>query len=171
MFKFFAAVVASAAFCLTSLAQDQFCKVWYTQDRDSKVQLFLAADGTYYGKIVWIKNPTPNGKPLLDVKNPDESKRKQTYLGLQMISGLQKKSATELVSGKVYDPTHGNYYSCKMSIKEPGKLELRGYIMGMPFLGRTVTWFLAEDTVAPVLPKVTYPSLSPATKPVGNSNL
>lgn len=125
-------------------AQDKFCKVWYTQEGASKVQIYLGDDGKYYGKIVWLRDGFVNGKPLIDNKNPDESKRTQPWLGLQIISGLVKKSETEIVNGKIYDPTKGNYYSCKMTIVD-NKLELRGYILGMPFLGRTTTWHLAEE--------------------------
>lgn len=147
-------------------AQDKFCKVWYTQEGASKVQIYLAANGTYQGKIVWLRDGIVNGKPLIDKKNPDESKRNNPWLGLQIISGLVKKSETEIVSGKIYDPTHGNYYNCKMTLKENGsKLELRGYILGMPFLGRTTTWYLAEDNQnsAPL-------KSNPVKTPVVNSN-
>jgi uncharacterized protein (DUF2147 family) len=125
-------------------AQDKFCKVWYTQEGTSKVQIYLGDDGKYYGKIVWLRDGIVNGKPLIDTKNPDANKRSQPWLGLQIISGLVKKSETEIVNGKIYDPTKGNYYSCKMTVAD-NKLELRGYILGMPFLGRTTTWYLAEE--------------------------
>ena len=144
-------------FCITVMlfaarwmqAQDKFSKVWYTDGRTSKVQIFLAADGKYYGKIIWLRDGIVNGKPLLDKKNPDPAKRNKPWLELQIISGLIKKSETEIVSGKIYDPTHGNYYSCKMTIKEGNKLELRGYILGIPFLGKTTTWYLDEDSNKP----------------------
>ena len=128
-------------------AQDRFCKVWFTQERNSKVQIFLATDGKYYGKIVWLQEGSVKGKALLDKKNPDETKRNKPWLGLQIIHGLTKKSETEIVNGKIYDPSHGNYYSCKMTLKDPNKLELRGYILGMSFLGKTTTWYLAEENV------------------------
>lgn len=154
-------------FAFVTQAQDRFCKIWYTQERDSKVQIYLAADGKYYGKIVWLKNGIVNGKPLIDKKNPDETKRNQPWLGLPIISGLEKKSATEIVSGKIYDPTHGNYYSCKMTLKDADKLELRGYIFGMPFLGRTTTWYLAEDNNPPAKPA----TVTPASVLKGDKNL
>jgi uncharacterized protein (DUF2147 family) len=110
--------------------------------------MFLAADGKYYGKIVWMRDGFANGKPLMDIKNPDKSKRNQPYLGLHIVTGLQKKSETEFVNGKVYDPTKGNYYNCKMTVNDNGNLELRGYILGMPFLGRTTIWYPAADEPA-----------------------
>lgn len=149
-FSFFLSIILF--FSLVTQAQDRFAKIWYTEGGVSKVQIYLASDGTYKGKIVWLKNGIVNGKPLIDKKNPDETKRNQPWLGLPIISGLEKKSSTEIVSGKIYDPTHGNYYSCKMTLKDPDKLELRGYIFGMPFLGRTTTWYLAEDNTPPVKP-------------------
>ncbi len=146
MFKSAAlACIALLSLIATAGAQDQFCKVWYSHEKTSKIQIYRASDGKYYGKIVWLRDGIVNGQPLLDTKNPDESKRKQTLLGLQIITGLEKKSDNEIVGGKIYDPTHGNYYSCKMTIKVPGQLELRGYILGMPFLGRTTIWYLIED--------------------------
>ena len=128
---------------IKSQAQDKFCRTWYTHDRLSKVRMFLGTDGKYHGKIVWMKDGFKDGKPLLDTENPDKTKRNQPWLGLQIVRGLEKKSETEFVSGKVYDPTKGNYYSCKMTIKGEN-LELRGYILGMSFLGRTTVWYLAE---------------------------
>lgn len=137
-------------------AQDRFCRTWYTQEHESKVRIYLAADGKYYGKIVWMRDSLVNGMRPLDKKNPDESKRSQTLMGLQIIAGLTVKSETEIVNGKIYDPTRGNYYSCKMTLVG-NKLELRGYILGMPFLGRTTTWYLAEDEQ----PKPNIPSTVP----------
>lgn len=145
-------------------AQDKFCRIWYTQEGASKVQIFIGNDGKYYGKLVWLRDALVNGKPQIDKKNPDESKRDQPLLGLQIIAGLEKKSETEIVSGKIYDPTHGNYYSCKMTIKEPGKLELRGYILGMPFLGKTTTWYLAEEDKPVANPKPQPPVTEPNAK-------
>ena len=98
---------------------------------------------------MWLKDGIIDGKPILDKKNPDPTKRNKPYLGLPIISGLVKKSETEIVNGKIYDPTHGNYYNCKMTLKDGNKLELRGYILGIPFLGRTTTWYLDEDSNKP----------------------
>lgn len=126
-------------------AQDKICNTWYTDGKTSAVQIFAGADGKYYGKIVWLRDGIVNGKPLLDVHNPDESKHNNTWLGLQIITGLTKKTSTEYVTGKIYDPSKGNYYNCKMTVIGDNKLELRGYILGIPFLGRTTTWTLKEE--------------------------
>lgn len=135
------------------IAQDKFCQTWFTDGKTSKVQIYLGADGKYYGKIVWLRDGMVNGQPLLDKKNPDATKRTTPWLGLQIITGLTKKSETELVEGKIYDPVHGNYYNCKMTLSGFNKLELRGYILGIPFLGRSTTWSLADPAKQPVIEK------------------
>lgn len=131
-------------------AQDKICNTWYTDGKTSTVQIFVATDGKYYGKITWLRDGVVNGKPLLDKHNPDETKRNNPWLGLQIIVGLTKKSSTEYVTGKVYDPSKGNYYNCKMTVIGENKLELRGYILGIPFLGRTTTWTLKQEINKPV---------------------
>jgi uncharacterized protein (DUF2147 family) len=131
-------------FAGTLHAQDQICHTWYTEGGESTVEIYAGADGKYYGKITWIKEGFKNGKPLMNSYDPDESKRNLPVLGLQIISGLNKKSATEWVGGKIYDPSKGNFYSCKMTV-QGNKLLLHGYILGIPFLGRTTTWTLKPD--------------------------
>ena len=144
-------------------AQDQICHTWYTEGGASAVQIYAGADGKYYGKIVWLRTGYENGKPILNVNDPDESKRKLPLLGLQIITGLTKKTETEWVSGKIYDPSKGNFYSCKMTV-EGSKLHLRGYILGIPFLGRTTTWTLKPDVQQQAPAKPVMPAQPVTTK-------
>ena len=125
-------------------AQDQICHTWYTEGNTSTVTIYAGADGKYYGKISWLRDGYKDGKPLMNINDPDESKRNLPWLGLQIITGLTKKSETEWVGGKIYDPSKGNFYSCKMTV-QGNKLLLHGYILGIPFLGRTTTWTLKPD--------------------------
>ena len=155
--KLFVAIFVFSVMFLLVQAQDKFCKTWYTHERTSKVQLFLATDGKYYGKIVWLRDSIVNGKRPVDTENPDPSKRNVPWIGLQIITGLQKKSETELVGGKIYDPTKGNYYSCKMTLQANGNLDLHGYILGMPFLGRSTLWFPVEEEQKPIIQKNVAP--------------
>jgi len=136
-------------------AQDKFCRVWYTGERLSKVQMYKGTDGKYHGKLVWMKDGFKDGKPLIDTKNPDKSRRDKPWLGLQIVFGLEKISETEFVNGKVYDPSKGNYYNCKITVMPNNTLDLRGYILGLQFLGRTTTWWLAEESATPATPAST----------------
>lgn len=137
-------IVALLLATISMNAQNKLCKIWYNQEKTSKVQVFLATDGKYYGKIVWLKDPIENGQPKTDKENSDDAKKKRPLMGLQFLSGLTKKSETEFVDGKIYDPKNGKTYDCKMTIKDDHNVDLRGYVMGMPFLGRTSNWTLAE---------------------------
>lgn len=141
------------------IAQDKICQTWYTDGKASAIEIYRGADEKYYGKIVWLREDLKDGKPMLDTENPDKTKRGCRWLGLQIITGLTKKSATEYVSGKIYDPSKGNYYDCKMTVVG-NKLELRGYILGLPFLGRTTTWTLKEESL---------PASTPASSPAKQS--
>jgi uncharacterized protein (DUF2147 family) len=133
------------AFSTTTFAQDQLCKVWYNQEKTSKLEVYLTTAGTYAAKIVWLKEPIVDGKPRTDVENPDAAKKNTPIMGMVVLKGL-KKSATDpnfYEGGKIYDPKNGKTYDCRLTYK--GKTaELRGYVMGMPFLGRTSVWTLAE---------------------------
>lgn len=126
-------------------AQNKLTKIWYNQEKTSKVRVFLATDGKYYGKIVWLEEPTEkNGKPKTDIENPNEDKRSKPLMDLQILAGLEKKSETEYVNGTIYDPKNGKTYGCKMTIKDDNTVDLRGHIIGMPLLGRTSKWTLAD---------------------------
>ncbi len=126
-------------------AQSKLTRIWYNQEKTSKVRVFLATDGKYYGKIVWLEEPTDkNGKPKTDIENPNAERRSKPLMDLQILAGLEKKSETEYVNGTIYDPKNGKTYGCKMTIKDDGTVDLRGHIIGMPLLGRTSKWTQAE---------------------------
>jgi uncharacterized protein (DUF2147 family) len=116
--------------------------LWYNQEKTAKIQIFKAADGKYYGKIVWLKIPDINGQPKVDNNNPDHSRRKDPILGLQILRSLTKESENSYDNGTIYDPKNGKTYSCKMEHKGD-KLSLRGYI-GFSLIGRTTVWTRAE---------------------------
>ena len=112
--------------------------LWYNDAKTAKVQITKATNGKFNGKIVWLKEPTENGKPRTDQLNPDEQLRKKPLLGLRILSDFEKDGNDKYVDGKIYDPKNGKTYSCKMTYK--GKtLDIRGYI-GISLLGRTTVW-------------------------------
>lgn len=116
-------------------------KTWYNQEKDGKI-LIYHENGLFFGKIVWLKEPTENGKPKLDKNNPDSKLAKQHLLGTVIMKNFTRKSETEFINGTIYDPKNGKTYSCKMTLKG-NILDVRGYI-GIPMFGRTTTWTLAE---------------------------
>ncbi|MGY6559273.1 MAG: DUF2147 domain-containing protein [Nitritalea sp.] len=117
--------------------------VWWTQDKDAKVELFQEK-GKFYGKLVWIK-PDPEVKePVLDENNPDKSQRSRPLLGIRLLEDFHF-NGERYEGGTIYDPTNGKKYSSHMTLKNQQTLELRGYV-GVSFVGRSVTWTRASES-------------------------
>ncbi|HWB63269.1 MAG TPA: DUF2147 domain-containing protein [Chitinophagales bacterium] len=144
-----AALTLMLAFATKTFAQkDQIEGIWFNGDKTSKIEIYLAKDGHYYGRIYWLKEPNDKdtGKPLLDKENPDENARKTPVQGLMIMRGFAKSTSDPNIysDGTIYDPKNGKTYCGKITFK--GKtLDLRGFICKWSFLGRTETWTLAEN--------------------------
>jgi uncharacterized protein (DUF2147 family) len=117
---------------------------WKTDGGDSLLEYFRCGE-KICGKIVWMKEPNymnskegPVGKTKVDSKNPDPALRNRPILGLQVMKGLTAKGGNRWGNGTCYDPESGKSYKCKMYLKSPSRLELRGYI-GISLIGRTYT--------------------------------
>jgi uncharacterized protein (DUF2147 family) len=120
-------------------------KTWYNAEKTSKIRIYKATDGKYYGKIVWLKNPTDkNGKQLTDKENPDVKKQSNPLMELLILSGFSLTNDTNVLEGgKVYDPNNGKTYCGKLTLKN-NSIDMKGFICSMSFLGRTTQWTLAE---------------------------
>jgi uncharacterized protein (DUF2147 family) len=124
--------------CSITFAQsDNIIGVWFTQDYGAKVEIYKT-NNLYYGKIIWLKNPvnSKTGKPLLDDKNPDASKRKLPLIGSKILWNF-KYLNNEYIDGNVYDSRNGKIYSGKLWLEDNNTLKMRGY-WGM--LYNTETW-------------------------------
>lgn len=113
-------------------------------EKDAKVRIFLAMNNKYSGKVEWMIEPNlPDGTPKLDIKNPDPSKRDRPRLGLVIMKNYVFNAAeNKWEGGTIYDPKVGKTYDGYMYFAQENAntLQLRGYVMGMPLLGRTSTW-------------------------------
>lgn len=117
--------------------------LWYSEDSSAKIKIYLAKNGKYYGKIVWLKNPNgDDGQPKLDTKNPDKAKRTEPILNMLILRSFEKDGDEEYDDGTIYDPKNGKTYSC--TINHMGSyLKVRGYI-GISLIGRTAIWNKAD---------------------------
>jgi uncharacterized protein (DUF2147 family) len=132
----------STAFAPT-LSADAIVGVWLTENGKSKVQVVKAANGTYTGTIIWLRDPIDpdTGQPKLDKKNPVPSLRSRPLIGLTIAFGF-KYDDDEWNNGRLYDPESGNTYSGYMEFEDSNnlnKLKLRGYV-GVSLIGRTSHW-------------------------------
>lgn len=141
--KYLISIILIFAFCLPLLAQDAMQDItgkWYTSNKESIIQIYKTASGSYQGKIVWLKNANDEGaKPKTDSKNPDKKLRNRPLMNLVVLSNLAQNKKNNYDGGKIYDPQSGKTYSCKAELSDANTLKLRGFI-GVSLIGRTETW-------------------------------
>jgi uncharacterized protein (DUF2147 family) len=117
---------------------DKITGIWAPAKGTSQVRIFKATNGKYYGKVEWLKED----KDKLDVNNPDEKVRGNKIWGLMILKDFsynQDKKRWE--GGTVYDPDNGKTYDCYMWFDgDDSKMTLKGYVLGMKFVGRAEDW-------------------------------
>jgi len=111
---------------------------WLTEPRDGIIEITLAADGTYQGKIIGGNAPT-----RVDAKNPDAARRQQLLLGQVILMGMHAEGSVDGGSawsgGTIYEPDTGRTYRCHIELIDRDHLKVRGFI-GISLLGRSQTW-------------------------------
>jgi len=136
---FFAALSLTGLSLFSQVKADDIIGVWLASGKHpAKIQIYRSGE-KYYGRIVWLKDPVENGKPILDAHNPDKSKRTQPIVGLIILKGFVFDRGDEWEDGNVYDPENGKTYNCYLHLKDRNNLKVRGYI-GISLLGRTEWW-------------------------------
>ena len=126
-------------FCHIVSAQkaDDILGKWINPSGEGQV-LIYKKENKYFGKLVWLKIPDRNGKPKMDIHNPDKALQTQPELGLELLKDFTFNGEDVYEDGTIYDPKSGKTYSCKMTIKG-NSLKIRGYI-GISLFGRTEVW-------------------------------
>ncbi|TVQ08781.1 MAG: DUF2147 domain-containing protein, partial [Bacteroidetes bacterium] len=121
---------------------DKVVGIWLTENKNSQVEIYKNSSGKYEGKLVWLKEPLDeNGKVKTDKDNPDRSLRSRPLKGITLLQNFEYKgSSSEWVDGTIYDPESGKTYSAYMWFDGNNTLKIKGYVMGMRFLGRSTAW-------------------------------
>lgn len=113
---------------------DDILGSWITEGHPSRVEIYKG-DDVYYGRLVSVFGADSTRR---DARNPDRSLRDRSILGLTLLSDL-RFDQDEWTGGRIYDPTSGRTYRCKVTVEGDGKLHLRGYV-GISLVGRTTVW-------------------------------
>lgn len=143
MSKMVLILVLLAGLHFSSFAQkDKIEGLWYNAEKTAKIDIYKATDGTFWGKIAWLKEPEQNGKPKIDENNPKAERRNDPLLHLAILRHFVKDGDNLYNNGEIYDPKNGKTYSCKITHKGTS-LSVRGYV-GISMLGRTTTWEKAQ---------------------------
>ena len=125
--------MALAIFSLAGYSQTIIGK-WLTEAGDAKVEIY-EANGKVNGKIVWLEK----GPDTKDTHNTDEKMRSRKLMGVNILSGLTKKSE-KWEGGRIYNPKNGKNYKCSIWL-DGDKLKVRGYL-GVFY--ETQTWKKAK---------------------------
>lgn len=141
-------LILSAALLLPLVAHAQASIVglWRTIDDETGKPKSLVriseANGEYQGKIEKLfRTPDQDQNPKCE--KCEDARKDQPIIGMTVITGMKKDKEGEYSGGQILDPNNGKIYKSKMTLREDGKLDMRGYV-GMPMLGRTQTWVREE---------------------------
>ena len=128
-FTFFSPVIAQ---------ESAIVATWWNVDSTSHIRIFKATNGKYYGKIEYLKNEPER----LDESNPDPAKRSEPLLGLMILKSFNYDATKkQWTGGTIYDPDNGKTYDCFMWFESStDKLYIKGYVLGMKFVGRETQW-------------------------------
>lgn len=115
---------------------------WLNEEETSHIRVFKATNGKYYGKIEWLKEDPDR----LDENNPDENKQDEPLLGLTILKGFgYNLDKHRWDGGTIYDPDNGKTYDCFMWFDgDLNTLFIKGYVLGMKFIGRETIWKRVE---------------------------
>ena len=119
---------------------DAVVGTWLNGTKKGHVQIYKQG-GTFFGKLIYLTEPNDpaSGKPKTDIKNADEKKRTRPLLNLPLMYNFKYDGDNVWADGKIYNPEDGKEYNCKMTLKDPNTLDVRGYV-GISLLGKTQTW-------------------------------
>jgi uncharacterized protein (DUF2147 family) len=130
------------AYCGLYAQDGSIVGFWLTADRDSQIEIYRVAGNKFNGRIVWLEEPNePDGRVKHDKHNPDRSLRNQPTLGLEILKDFTyNASRKEWEKGTIYDPGNGKTYDAFMRLDGNNTLKLKGFVLGMRFLGRESEW-------------------------------
>lgn len=116
--------------------------IWWNQEKTSKIEV-EKKDGKYIGTIVYmIPEKLENGKSPKDKENPDEALKDRPLVGLQILDGFTfDADDKEWVDGTIYDPKSGKTYDCYAWLENDDLLNLKGFVAGIRWMGKSSEWY------------------------------
>jgi uncharacterized protein (DUF2147 family) len=142
--KRFGFVLMLCLMITASFAQDaqKLAGIWWNVTKTSKIEV-KEVNGKFVGTVISIiPEKWVNGEPEKDTENPDVKLHSRSRVGIQILSGLKYNTADkEWQGGSIYDPDNGKTYDCFAWFdSDPNVLNLKGYVAGIKWMGRSTTW-------------------------------
>ncbi len=161
-----AAVAALAATGFSRAQQPQqeptAAGLWQKLDDKKPVGwfLFVDRDGVFEGHFAKLF-PEPGKTPNTVCNTCTDDRKGAPLLGLPFVRGM-KRSGLKYEGGTVLDPRDGKIYTAQMTL-DPAEqtLTLRGFVLGMPFLGKDDVWHRLPDTAYKQLDPAILAKLAP----------
>ena len=127
------------SFIFLTNQQSPYIGQWISIDDEtgkekSEISLYIKG-GKLYGRIDSLLLPEDQGKSCESCKGIENGR---PIVGLVIVQGLTK-DGENWTDGTILDPANGKRYSCNISLREDGNLNVRGYL-GFSLLGRTQVW-------------------------------
>ena len=123
-------------------AQTIFGK-WKTIDDETGLEKSIVeiyqVDGKAYAKVLQVLEKGKEDKICDQCSGANKNK---PVKGMVIINGLSKDD-DQWEDGKILDPKNGKEYKCYLTLVEPNKLKVRGYI-GFALIGRTQYWYRVD---------------------------
>jgi hypothetical protein len=136
--------LASDALMTNTVVADDVRGTYWNGEKSAHIRVYRAKNGKYYGKIEHLVEPNnEKGEPKKDPENPNPDLRSRDRLGLVIMKSFEWDEEEKMWSGgTIYDPNSGKTYDGYMRFEGDDRktLYLRGYVMGMTWLGRTSEW-------------------------------
>ena len=103
---------------------DEILGTWVTDSGESKVEIVKNGQ-IYTGKIVSLREPERDGKPVRDANNTNTALRERPLLGLEILSGFKHTSNGLWTGGTAYSPRRGETYPAELSVTKDNRLDVK----------------------------------------------
>ena len=122
---FAAAMVLTGTFAAPSARAEDMTGTWLTAEGEAHIKL-AKCSSKICATIIWIKNPVDakTGKPPVDDKNPDATKRGRKIVGMRIFA--MEQDATGSWTGSIYNADDGLTYKGRLAPRGDDELEVQG---------------------------------------------
>lgn len=127
-YPFFHVLFFLFSFQLQAQNADDIVGIWRHPDGDLLVKIDRIGN-SYQGRITWMANPTgSDGKPLLDVLNPESRLRNMPLKGNRILQKLTFNPSVNIwEEGLYYVFSEGKTYNCKVTLLDKMKIKISRY--------------------------------------------
>lgn len=130
-------VVSASASRLDRVTQRDVTGDWLAQTQDGVFHITFCGE-EICGRLTGMDYQGPIPRDIFG----------RSQCGLTMLTGFTKQKDGHW-QGKIFDPEGGKVYDALIWSPDPGILKLRGYLLGLPLLGRTQTWTRYNGHIGP----------------------